>query len=248
MSKPYLKPLENDPIPFDMNLHGSRYRRQTTCYPDNTQYILFMLDTSGSIGRENFEEITSTLARLVSHFCKPIRVGAMTFNQEYYVELCFNSFDNTCNGRSSVGDAISQANYRSGLTYTGGAVQCTCDFMLNPSCGLPPGASCIDVVVITDGRSNGPRPVCDQVQCLHNHYGVETYAIGIGNVDQNELDCISDYSSDPTHFNLFNFNSFAEFQSTLNNMIMLLGTQDPHTKTKYTCIDPQTALGNSCPV
>ena len=245
-SKPYLKPLENDPIPFDMNLHGSRYRRQTTCYPDDTQYILFMLDTSGSIGRNNFEEMTSTLGQLVSLFCRPIRIGVMTFNHEYYVEFCFNSFDNTCHGRSSVRNAINQANYRSGSTHTGGAVQCACDFMLSTTCGLPPDASCIDVVVITDGHSNGPRPVCHQVRCLHNRYGVNTFAIGIGNADQNELDCISDYS-DPTRFNLFNFDSFAEFQSTLNELIILLTTLDPLTNTYYTCVDPQTALGrNSC--
>ena len=208
-----------------------------------------MLDTSGSIGRNNFEEITSTLARLVSHFCKPIRVGVMTFNNEYYVVFCFDSFDNTCNGRSSVGDAISQANYRGGLTHTGGAVQCACDSMLSTTCGLPPGANCVDVVIITDGRSNGPRPVCDRVRCLHDHYGVNTFVIGIGSVNQTELDCISNDTSDPpdpTRFNLFNLNSFAEFQSTFNQMIRLLRTKDPLTNRKYQCVDPQTALGYGC--
>ena len=244
-SKPYLKPLENDPIPFDMTLHGSRYRRKITCYPDNTQYILFMLDTSGSIGQDNFEAMTSTLGRLVPLFCRPIRIGVMTFNHEYYVEFCFDFYDNKCQGREDAGDAISEIDYRSGNTHTGGAVQCACDFMLSPDCGLPPGASCIDVVVITDGLSNGPRPVCDQVQCLHDRYGVETYAIGIGIANQIELDCISNHTSDP--FNLFAFESFANFQSNLTVLLTMLGTQDPETNTKYTCVDPQIALGtNGC--
>ena len=230
-----------------MNLHGRRYRRQTTCYPDNTQYILFMLDTSGSIGRNNFEEMTATLGQLVSLFCRPIRIGIMTFNHEYYVEFCFDAFDNTCLGRFDAGRAISQVNYRSGASHTGGAIQCACDFMLSPDCGLPPGANCIDVVVITDAQSNGPRPVCDQVQCLHDHYGVNTYAIGIENANQNELNCISDDSSDPARFNLFNFDSFAEFQSTFNDLIILLTTPNPLTNTYYACIDPQTSLGtNTC--
>ena len=167
----------------------------------------------------------------------------MTFDDEYYVEFCFNVYDNSCQGRLNAGLAINRADYRGGSTHTGGAVQCACDFMLSTGCGLPIDASCIDVFIITDGQSNGPRPVCDHVRCLHNRYGVNTKAIGIGTVNQDELDCISEYLIDPTRSNMFYVASFDELQSIFDEMIMLLRTPDPETKEYYFCLDPQTPKG-----
>ena len=64
--------LKDDPIPFDFLEHGKRYRRQTTdCQPDGTRHILFMLDTSGSIGKTEFDKMTTALSTLVTLFCLP---------------------------------------------------------------------------------------------------------------------------------------------------------------------------------
>ena len=244
------EPLHINPIPFNVFEHGARYRRQNTnCHPDGTQHILFILDTSGSIGRNEFNRVTAALSTLMTLFCKPIKVAVMTFNHEYYVEFCFNCFDNTCSGRLDAGTAIRSINYRGGWTHTGGAAKCVCDFMLTQACGVDPAANCIDVVFITDGQSNDPnRNVCDDIRCLHNRFGVNTYAIGItNNVDQDELECIVDNAVGPGQFHLFNFNSFNEFQTTLNEILVVLTTPNPNGNA-YTCIDPQTAAGtdSSC--
>ena len=225
-----------------------RYKRPATnCQPDGTQHILFMLDTSGSIGKTEFDRMTATLGGLVTLFCKPIKIAVMTFDHDYYVEFCFDCFDNTCLGRLDAGIAMSSINYRHGWTHTAGAATCACDFLLTSTCGLDPTANCIDVVFITDGHSNDPSlDICTEVQCLHNRFGVNTYAIGITNsINEAELDCITNNSIQPGKFHLFNFDTFDEFNEVLDEIIVVLANPDPNAV--YTCVDPQDRVGTeSC--
>jgi len=199
-----------------------------------------MLDTSGSIGRTDFERMTSNLSLLVALMCKPVKIAAMTFDHDYHIEFCFNCFENTCSGRGDVAMAMSNIEYRGGWTYTGGAAKCACDVLLSESCGVDPSANCIDVVFITDGQSNDPtHDVCTEIQCLHNRSEVNTYAIGIGHgVDQNELDCITEASN---KMGIFNFESFDHFESTLDNLIDGRLSGDTGG---YTCINPQEGAGS----
>ena len=243
------EPLPNNPLAFDVAEHGARYRR-CNCVPDDIQHILFVLDTSGSIGESDFNRVTAKLSTLVWLFCKPIKVAVMTFDHEYFVEFCFNCFDNTCDGRFMAKTAISTINYshnRFGTryTHTGGAAQCVCDHMLSLTCDLPLDANCIDVIFITDGQSNDPnRDVCTDILCLHNRPGVKTFAMGIGLTNSLEIECITD-SDDigPNEFSFFNYPTFDEFEAFFDTVVelLLIEAQDPNSE--YECINPQTALG-----
>ena len=242
------KPLQIDPIPFNVLEHGPRYRRQNiNCMTDDTQYILFVLDISGSIGKTAFDSVTEALSRLVPFFCRQIKVAVMTFNHNYYVEFCFNCFDNTCDGRNTTREAIKNIRYHGGRTHTAGAVKCVCDFMLSDSCGFDQDAKCIDVVFITDGKSNDPSSeICAEVQCLHDHskFDINTYAIGITDkVDEAELECITNLSyeyNNVTHFNLFLFDTFAQFERTVGELIFVLQLRlrEFEGEDPYTCIFP----------
>ena len=176
--------------------HGARYRRQSDC---EYQHILFVLDTSGSIGQEDFDRVTNILGQLTTLFCNKLKIAVMTFDHEYFVEFCFDEHDNTAIGRISAGTAISSIPYiRPGQgsetrwTHTAGAAQCVCEYMLTPACDLTdPAADCINVIFITDGRANDPTlNVCTEIDCLHNRGGVDTFAIGIGNRDELKLECM----------------------------------------------------------
>lgn len=232
------------PHPFNGNEHHTRFRRdvERNCGDGKIRYILFLLDTSGSIGEDTFTTVKTLLASLIPFFCKPVKVAVMTFNHEYKLEFCFDCFDNDCNGRKETKQAIKAIQYRGGLTYTGGATQCACDVLLDGDCGLPSDASCIDVVYITDGRSNDPQlRVCDRVQCLHNRKVVNTYAIGIGNVNQAELDCIANVSSDSR---IFRYQDFDEFGMNIFLVAMLL-TEElvdiDATRHEYACVNSQNS-------
>jgi len=131
--------------------------------------ILFVLDTSGSIGRENFARMTTAVSSLVTLFCAPTQFAVMTIGDLLRLEFCFNCFNNSFVGRRAAGQAIMNARYRGGGTNTGEAVRCVCNELLDyRKCGLWRD-SCIDVIFITDGYSNGALDVCSEVQCLHNY-------------------------------------------------------------------------------
>lgn len=230
-------------IPFNFAEHGARYRRSNhDCEPDGIKYVLFVLDTSGSIGINTFNTMKERLSCLVPLFCDPIKVAVMTFNHEYYMEFCFDCYDgNTCEDRRNAGTAIRNIIYRSGLTHTGGAMRCLDQDILSYGsqlCGIEHDINnCFQIVFITDGGSNDPRlNVCDEVQHLHLDSRVTVHAMGIGNnVNNAEINCIR--GSNPAS-SYFYFNTFDEFNEKLNTLVTLLGRPEVGVDgvEPYTCL------------
>ena len=223
--------------------HGARYRRQTNC---EYQHILFVLDTSGSIGQEDFDRVTGLLGSLTTFFCNKLKIAVMTFDHEYFVEFCFDEHDNTDLGRQNAGIAISSIPYiRPGQgnetrwTHTAGAAQCVCEYMLTPTCGLDdPAADCINVIFVTDGRANDPTlNVCTEIDCLHNRRGVDTFAIGIGNRNELKLECMRENDLRLDEYHLFNFETFDELEEQFQLIIRRLRSP---TNTDYLCADTAT--------
>ena len=206
---PKPEPLEHHPIPFDVNMHGHRYRRT----PCNPQYVLFLLDTSGSIWRSRFCELTCELANLVQWFCSPVHIAVMTFDSFFHQEFCFDDYNNDCPGRESVKAAIKNIGYRGYNTYTGEAVECAFREMLNENCGFPRNYDCLSIVTITDGQSNGQRDVCSVLDGYKSDYGFTSYSIGIGDVNQTELECIA---TNPTPTHLLQYPNFERFKRELD--------------------------------
>ena len=178
--------------------------------------------------------MTAAVSKLATLFCNPVQFALMTFSRRRWLEFCFNCFDNTLAGRIAARQAIANTVYHGGATHSGKAAKCVCNELLNyQKCGLF-RLSCIDVVFITDGYSNGPCNVCEEVKCLHNHPHriINTYAIGIKNYRESEIRCISKYSSSET---VFSFESFDEFEEYMNNVTTAL--LNPNNYHKYNCIN-----------
>lgn len=218
--------VKDTPLPFDWNKHHSRFKRQleADCSPDGSQYVLFLLDTSGSIGYRAFERMKTAISNLTALFCKPVKIAVLTFDHTLKLEFCFNCFGSDLFGRSAARKAIRHIPYRGGGTHTAAATLCACQKLLRPDCGLPEDANCIDVVYITDGHSNDPnRKVCNKVKCLHNHDQyfdhINTYAIGINNYNENEMQCIA-HSSNVN--SVFQFKDFDDFEYAIRVIITRL--------------------------
>ena len=210
--------LDVDPIPFKWSEHHKRFRRQNSCSGQN-QYVLFVLDTSGSIRSSNFARMTEAVATLSTLFCNPVQTAVMTFSRTFKLEFCFNCFDSS--NRQSQTDAIRNIPYRGGGTNTGGAARCVCDELLDLSCGLPSDASCIDVIFITDGHSNDPSlEICDEVKCIHNHTTINTHSIGIGGINHTELACIEETDGVNSAFEYDSIDKFTEAIETIINKFM----------------------------
>ena len=230
-----------EPIQFDKNEHGHRIRRQVQkCEPKDTQYILFVLDTSGSIQKENFEKMLEAVGNLTVMFCKPIKVAIMTFDHEFHLEFCFDCFNySDISGFFDAKDAIEKIQYRFGGTHTGGAAQCICNELINPNCGLPTDPKpCVDVIFITDGHSNDPYlDICQTVKCLHNHsIDMNVYSLGINNYDEDELKCIQESTND---LSVFRYSSFDDFYASVQK----IDSQLLDINTNHTCAYADESLG-----
>ena len=242
-------PLPVDPAPFKIEEHGSRYRRRTKDNCD-IQHILLVLDTSGSVGEDNFNRVTSVLSDLITLFCKPVKLAVMTFDHEYYMEFCFDQYDSTSQGRISAGDAVRSIPYfrphwsldETRWTHTAGAVQCVCNYTLSPSCGLSPEAECVDVIFFTDGRANDPAlDICEEIRCLHRRTGVDTFALGVGSYDLLKMECYAENDLPLDNYHLFNFETFDELYEQFQ--LVLERLQQPFaadSSSPYICADINT--------
>lgn len=202
------------------------------CKQDDVQYILILLDTSGSIGTKNFSRITEAIGNITAFFCKPIQVAMMTFNQHFHLEFCFDCYENDRLGRNSLSRAIKNISHREGQTYTAAAARCACMEVLNETCGLPDDAECIDIIMITDGRSNDPfLQICEEVKCLHQR-GMNTYVIATGDHNNDEIECIRQ-EDNAMHYLLGNHTHIDEIEKIFVDAISILQT---NASDDFSCI------------
>ena len=86
--------------PFNMEervktIHERR-RRQTCPSEDNIRYVLFIVDTSGSIGRLHFTRVKYLLALMSEKLCDHLRVAMITYGSDINLEFCFNCHTDRC--------------------------------------------------------------------------------------------------------------------------------------------------------
>ena len=214
--------------------------------------MLFVLDTSGSIGPAQFQRVQAAIGLLPSLFCRQVKFAVMTFSHYVNLEFCFNCFENTFDGRTKVTDAIKGIKYRGGGTHTAGTSRCVCEEILQPACGIDVYPDCLDVVFITDGKSNDPSlEICTEVKCLHSRLGIDTYAIGINSgsgftptYNKAELDCITNYG-DLT--SAFEFESFDAFEKAIENITNRLFAALPNSPESCARLDASISSTGAVP-
>ena len=155
-----------------------------------------MLDTSGSIPDSDFEAMNDALSCLIPLFCNPIKVTVMTFGHDFYIEFGFDCYDgNTCQDRKDTAAAIGAITHHKGWTYTGGAVQCVDELLTNQQIAvlMKIHVALMLYSLLHDGRSNGPLNACREINQsrLLSDRRVKIHSIGIGNVNENEINCLS---------------------------------------------------------
>ena len=246
--KDYYVPSEFQPqsVPFSVANHRRNKRSDTSCF---YKHILFVLDTSGSIGEINFNKVTTVLGDITQLFCSQVRLAVMTFDHEYYVEFCFNDYDNSACGRIEAGDAIKSMPYiregqdnKTRWTHTAGAAQCVCNHMLDAaSCQLDSTCQNITVVFVTDGHANDPTAnICTEIDCLHDDPCVDTFVVAIGIPNLLRLNCMRDEEVSLDEYPLFNFDNFQEFE---NEFGKILNKLNDISNTDHFCLNPGEIIG-----
>jgi uncharacterized protein YegL len=211
-----LDPLASvNPFNLDAFLQQKEYvfKRKKRCshHESKIRYVLFILDTSGSIGRKNFKKVRGVVAKISRRLCDYLKMAVITYDDWINLEFCFNCYDT----RSEIFDAINRIRYRRGpRTHTTDAIKCGCD-ILRTKCNLPNGINTpnIDVVVLTDGEHNGPcrSKLSQEIKCLttdkdgNKRDNIKTYAIGIGSAN---IEAVAQLRQNPDEDYIFDVPDF----------------------------------------
>lgn len=176
--------------------------------------LVFVIDSSESVGPENFEIIKDFVAALVDRLTvgrNATRVGLVCYSLEVQLEFNLARYMT----KQDVKQAIHRVPYMGEGTYTGSAIRkATHEAFYSARPGVRKVA-----IVITDGQTDKREPVKLEIAVREAHAAnIEMYALGIVNI------------SDPTQ---------EEFLQELN-----LIASDPDTEHMYYIDDFNTLPGN----
>ena len=167
-----------EPFDIEERVKSIHERRRRLAYSnrDNIRYVLFILDTSGSIGRSQFVRVKYLLALMSEKLCDHLQVAMITYGLDIKLEFCFNCTwtgveysmpSHVC----PVPRGIHSHHWRHQVCLPMSALQTS--IVWTSTCPTPN----TDIVYLTDGYHNGPcrSNLANEVNCFHNQPNINTY-------------------------------------------------------------------------
>uniref|UniRef100_A0A3Q2YNV9 VWFA domain-containing protein n=1 Tax=Hippocampus comes TaxID=109280 RepID=A0A3Q2YNV9_HIPCM len=184
----------------------------------NVHYDLaFILDTSSSVGKENFEKIRQWVANLVESFDvapDKTRVAVVRYSDRPTTEFHLGRYRTL----EEVKQAARNIRYLGGNTMTGDAISYTTNNIFLEQNGARPAARGIQKVAIllTDGRSQDyvlePSSAAAQA-------GIRMFAVGIGEALKVELEEIAAEPKNAHVFHVTDFNAIDKIRGRLRRRL-----------------------------
>ncbi|XP_043089042.1 collagen alpha-1(XIV) chain isoform X3 [Puntigrus tetrazona] len=181
-----------------------------TCRTPAIADIVILVDGSWSIGRINFRLVRMFLESLVRAFAvgsEHTRVGLAQYSGDPRIEWHLN----THSTKEAVIDAVKNLPYKGGNTLTGLALTYILENSFKAESGSRPDVPKIGIL-ITDGKSQDD--VLLPAQRLRDA-GIELFAIGVKNADENELRAIA---SPPEDTHVYNAADFSVMSSIVEGL------------------------------
>ncbi|KAK6290982.1 hypothetical protein J4Q44_G00386190 [Coregonus suidteri] len=176
--------------------------------------IVILVDGSWSIGRINFRLVRMFLENLVNAFSVGIdetRIGLAQYSGDPRIEWHLNAFST----KDAVLDAVKNLPYKGGNTLTGLALTYILENSFKPESGSRSGVPKVGIL-ITDGKSQDD--VIPPAQSLRDA-GVELFAVGVKNADENELRAIA---SEPDNTHVYNVADFSIMSSIIEGLTKIV--------------------------
>uniref|UniRef100_A0A669ELY4 Collagen type VI alpha 3 chain n=1 Tax=Oreochromis niloticus TaxID=8128 RepID=A0A669ELY4_ORENI len=177
--------------------------------------LYFLVDSSWSMGQENFEHVRHFLYSLIQSLHQVggerFKFALVQYNSRPHTEFQLNSYK-TAQG---VLAHIKAMSYRGGGTRTGLGL----DFLIHTHLTAASGSRAADgvaqvVVVLTDGRSQDD--VAEPAQVLRMA-GVEMFAVGVQDAVDWEL---REMASQPQSTHVFSVDTFPALQSIIQDLVV----------------------------
>ncbi|XP_047675468.1 collagen alpha-1(XIV) chain-like isoform X2 [Tachysurus fulvidraco] len=185
-----------------------------TCKTPSIADIVILVDGSWSIGRFNFRLVRSFLENLVTAFSISLdqtRIGLAQYSGDPRIEWHLN----THSTKEEVINAVKNLPYKGGNTLTGLALMHILENSFKPESGSRTDVPKIGIL-ITDGKSQDD--VIGPAQSLRDA-GIELFAIGVKNADENELRMIASPPEETHVYNVADFNFMSSIVEGLTRTV-----------------------------
>ncbi|KAK3101772.1 hypothetical protein FSP39_006235 [Pinctada imbricata] len=173
--------------------------------------IVFLLDSSGSIGNDSFETQRQFVSQYVNAFPigpDNVQIGVVIYSD--FPQLVFNLNNFTDN--ATLIENINKIPYTRGTTNTAGAIQFVLDNSFIPSAGDRDDVGNV-LIVITDGQSNNKTETLFMADRLRRS-NLTVFAVGVGaGADFEELKAIA--TNNQYVFNVTTYDALSELQYEL---------------------------------
>ena len=152
--------------------------------------MVFVIDTSNSVGSSNFQLIREFVASIVTELIRNSprsSVGVILFDRRAHIHFSLQTY----NSLSLLLSVISQLPYNDGgSTNIHDALTLLLSAALSGTLKLRDDSSKI-AIVITDGHSSSPLGTLLSAYLLHTSNIFDVFAVGIANADLDELERIA---------------------------------------------------------
>lgn len=179
--------------------------------------IYFLVDSSWSIGEENYEHVRHFLYGLIEALHRVggngFKFALVQYNTRPQTEFQLDSYSST----QSILGHIKSMSYHGGGTRTGLGL----DFLIRTHMNTDAGSRAAEgvtqvVVVLTDGRSQDD--VSEPALVLHLA-GVKVFAVGVKDAVESEL---REMSSQPHDIHVISVDSFLNLRNVIQDLVVRL--------------------------
>ncbi|XP_041045239.1 collagen alpha-1(XXII) chain-like [Carcharodon carcharias] len=217
--KPLRLTVSNGNINEELNIVSQQAEKkhcEASC--KNVHYdLVFLLDTSYSVGKENFEKVRQWVANLVGTFDigpDKTRVGVVSYSDKPHTEFNLGAYENI----EDIKQAAASIRYRRGNTVTGEAIGYVTLNSFSQQAGGRPNDPNIQKVAIllTDGRSQDE--VLPNATLAHSA-GIRLFAVGVGDALKEELEEIASEPKSAHMFHVTDFNAIDKIRGILRQRL-----------------------------
>uniref|UniRef100_A0A674K4Q5 VWFA domain-containing protein n=1 Tax=Terrapene triunguis TaxID=2587831 RepID=A0A674K4Q5_9SAUR len=184
----------------------------------NVHYdLVFILDTSSSVGKEDFEKVRQWVSNLVETFeigPDKTRVGVVRYSDRPTTEFDLGRYQT----REEIKKAARNIKYYGGNTNTGDALRYINTYSFSKEAGGRPSDPPIKKVAIllTDGRSQDY--VMDAATAARKA-GIRIFAVGVGEALKEELDEIASEPKSAHVFHVSDYNAIDKIRGKLRRRL-----------------------------
>ena len=175
--------------------------------------MVFVIDTSGSIGSSNFRLIRNFVANITTELIQNYpqsAVGVILYSDDAHIQFNLQAYTNL----STLLSAIYQLPYSGGGTNTAGALTLLLSSAQNGTLGLRSYSSNV-AIVITDGQSNNRSATLSAAKSLYASKLFNVFAVGVVGANLTELQRIASSPDFVFFTSYFNSTSLHELQDRI---------------------------------